>query len=591
MFRRTDSLPQHYNRKRDKVTLIILIVALTGLSFLSVGTYLALEGSRERDEIPAMVAGSGGYMATNAPTSSPTFLTGENQSKTDDSDKIEANDEPTKTDDQDSEQVEGQTTTDTSKENEKTESPENAGKIEETLAPTVSPSIENTSSDGTKATPSPTPSQTSQSFPESVKETISPTPLEEELQPTEEEKIEGTSFESYPASMNVTLFPSFSEEEEDASIRENSILDVLAEESLLPPATQAANWLLHHDSLQVHLESDPIQSEGEEGIVKVSKEKIIQRYVLAVLYYSLEMDDSELAASNGENVFFLSGVDECEWQNVVCNDQGFVTSISISEAGLSGTLPDELSHLTHLQGLDFHTNEINGTIPKTLKDLKNLSYIDFSNNYMTGAALPKEILRQDSSLQFVYLSNNRFSGTIAQEIRNLQNLRYLWLDNNGIEGKIPWNIGELESLEVLILSYNYLEQTIPRSLRFLPNLSYMDLSGNYLGGKLTRAVYEIPSLQYLYLNDNEFRGTVPPVSYDVGSKSNLLHLWLNENLFNGTIPTRLGRLTKLESLLLQGNNFKGEVPDEICELRQINLQNLEIDCSIECSEDCCTYCT
>lgn len=70
-------------------------------------------------------------------------------------------------------------------------------------------------------------------------------------------------------------------------------------------------------------------------------------------------------------------------------------------------------------------------------------------------------------------------------------------------------------------------------------------------------------------------------------------------MFEGRVPPTLGQNRNLQVLTLHGNRLTGQMPEEICELREnYNLEVLEADCGegagggespiFECR--CCTTC-
>jgi len=353
--------------------------------------------------------------------------------------------------------------------------------------------------------------------------------------------------------------------------------------SISSPSYLAAKWLVDDDGLE--LWPDDIVY-PEKGIYKVGFEKIIQRYVLALLYYSLGLGYSSTFENNQDGVkgSFLSDADECDWMYIQCNEYGYVSTISINDGGFTGTIPAELSRFIFLQKLDLSNNNLYGSIPKSFGNLKLLYYLDLSNNQLTGNALPKDILKKGSSLEYIYLSNNELDGKIPKRIQKLKNLRYLWLDQNKIRGSISEKIFLLEKLESLVFHSNRISGTIPRQIGNLRSLIFVDFSDNRLYGTLTRGVFDSSSIQYLYLNNNQFIGDIP---VGAGTNSSLRKLWLNENVFTGEVPQALERLGNLVELLLQDNRLEGEIPRKLCDK---GLDILEADCSL-CSSGCCTLCT
>ena len=86
--------------------------------------------------------------------------------------------------------------------------------------------------------------------------------------------------------------------------------------------------------------------------------------------------------------------------------------------------------------MTFNDNELTGSMPKL--NSKSLMYLDFSDNKLSGPIL--ENIFQVSSfpvLSILYLSNNKFSGTIPSWDVAGSTLRDIWLERNQLTGAIP----------------------------------------------------------------------------------------------------------------------------------------------------------
>ena len=90
---------------------------------------------------------------------------------------------------------------------------------------------------------------------------------------------------------------------------------------------QAACWLINDDLRQLNA-NDP---------------KLLQRYILSVLYLTTG-GPTDWEAQLG----FMGGKDECVWEAVKCNDQGFATYLYLGFNNLMGTLASEMFSLIHL---------------------------------------------------------------------------------------------------------------------------------------------------------------------------------------------------------------------------------------------------
>nr|GME11291.1 probable leucine-rich repeat receptor-like protein kinase At1g68400 [Ipomoea batatas] len=138
------------------------------------------------------------------------------------------------------------------------------------------------------------------------------------------------------------------------------------------------------------------------------------------------------------------------WAGIACSDW-HVTRLVLPGINLTGSLPVSfLQNLTLLTKLDLTNNSIFGPLP-------NLSSL--------------------SRLQFLFLSQNRFSGSIPLGYIHIPNLKKLGLDRNGLQGSIP--PFDQPSLIGFNVSGNRLEGKIPETaaLQRFSESSYGDNPG------------------------------------------------------------------------------------------------------------------
>jgi len=109
-------------------------------------------------------------------------------------------------------------------------------------------------------------------------------------------------------------------------------------------------------------------------------DKIIQRCVLAVLYYSKQ----------GENwrhpLNFLSNEDMCEWKGAGsfddvnglqgCNIGGPVVDVELWSKNMTIIIPSELELLTELKTLNLLFNKIFGQVPVSLSNILSLTKVN-----------------------------------------------------------------------------------------------------------------------------------------------------------------------------------------------------------------------
>ena len=103
-----------------------------------------------------------------------------------------------------------------------------------------------------------------------------------------------------------------------------------------------------------------------------------------------------------------------------------------------------------------------------------------------------------------------------------------------------------------------------------------DSQGNWtrhgLRGTIPPELGRLDKLETLWLYGNELSGTIPA---ELGDLVNLEELDLSDNTLAGPIPPELGSLAKLKHLLLQNNSLAGALPPEMGDLAQ--LESLQIE--------------
>ncbi|XP_024980952.1 receptor-like protein 35 [Cynara cardunculus var. scolymus] len=256
-------------------------------------------------------------------------------------------------------------------------------------------------------------------------------------------------------------------------------------------------------------------------------------------------------------------------------DIGKLTNLvefTIVPGRIIGTLPATLSQLKNLRFLGISRNFISGEIPATLGELQRLRTLDLSYNQLTGN-LPWSV-GSLTALTNVVLCHNRLSGSIPSF--SSQALTRLDLKHNNFSGSIP--PGSLpSSLQYLSLSWNRFTGPVDQLLPQLNNLNYLDLSLNRFTGPIPGCVFTFP-ITNLQLERNLFSGPVQPFNevsiQTVDLSHNMLYgqvsplfstvqnLYLNNNRFTGSVPTTLmDRLMagNVQLLYLQ-HNFLTAVP-------------------------------
>jgi len=338
----------------------------------------------------------------------------------------------------------------------------------------------------------------------------------------------------------------------------------------------------------------------ETDIFSMSIQFLVERYVLALLYYSTGGDQAW-----AESLSFLSSSNVCDWNNHVSIPQVPVIN-DVTVEGNSNVTEESANHTLVKKGvfcrngslfvtsIHIPSNSLKGKIPWELSLLKYLTQVDFDTNELYGS-IPIELSRL-SRLQALWFKNNALTGRLPVEFSNATALASIDLGGNNLTSILPPEWGSLSNLFYVSLRLNNLTGILPSDWRTLNRLKTLDLEGNQLHGTLPEEYGDLTNLVSLYFESNRFEGLLPPT---FGNLTKLVNLFLDDNLFSGTVPTEYSALTNLEYFWFHGNLLSGSVDRTFCDSYPLlNGANLSSNClgndlfgvpaQIECS--CCTSC-
>ncbi|KAG6427274.1 hypothetical protein SASPL_111516 [Salvia splendens] len=297
----------------------------------------------------------------------------------------------------------------------------------------------------------------------------------------------------------------------------------------------------------------------------VSSTLISDFHALVSLKQGFEFPNSGISAWNSSNPTSI-----CSWSGVQCL-HGRVASLDLSNMALYGSVSPDISRLDRLEELSIDGNNFTGEI--NLENMSSLRFINISNNQFSGgldwnySSLP--------NLQVVDAYNNNFSSGLPIGVVSLRNLKHLELGGNFFYGIIPPSYGELAGLEYFSLTGNDLQGRIPKELGNLTNLKELYLGYfNVFEGGIPRELGKLTNLEHFDLSSCDLDGSIPP---ELGNLESLDTLFLHVNRLTGPIPRELGNLTRLVNLDLSLNALTGEIPYELINLRRIRLMNLFIN--------------
>ncbi|KAF3339705.1 receptor-like protein 12 [Carex littledalei] len=254
---------------------------------------------------------------------------------------------------------------------------------------------------------------------------------------------------------------------------------------------------------------------------------------------------------------------------------GFTIYLSLSNNKLTGSIPGSICNASYLQVLDLSYNNFMGELPHCLlENTSTLAVLNVKNNKLTGS-FPQAI-SEDCGFRTINLNGNNINGTLPQSLMNCASLEVLDLGNNKIDGGFPYWLGELKDLKILVLRSNkfYGPVSKPRSQSGTNDsaafsmLQILDLSSNSFNGTLPKEFFRI--LDSMMVNSKI--STSLTVDFDI-----LYGSYYQNSVtvtFKGLEVTLVSSLAIFTSLDFSGNGFGGKIPQEIGELKMLDLLNM-----------------
>lgn len=241
---------------------------------------------------------------------------------------------------------------------------------------------------------------------------------------------------------------------------------------------------------------------------------------------------------------------------------------TFSYNNLTGSIPASLGNLTQLGGIDFDNNDLTGTIPATLGNLVNLAYIAVYVNKLSGP-LPTSLCNL-TRLYGLYFYNNTLTGQIPNCWTQLVHLQTFDANENHFSGTLPGEVLSMPELRDFSVRNSRISGPVP--VLFGPSLLIIELANNHLTGTLPADVFSLPILTTLEVSQNYLTGTIP---HNINNSVLTFTVDLGKNHFTGTIPWNIGDCRALQFLLLDSNHLHGELPSSLKRLRELTELNVE----------------
>ncbi|CAA0822075.1 LRR receptor-like serine/threonine-protein kinase FLS2, partial [Striga hermonthica] len=227
------------------------------------------------------------------------------------------------------------------------------------------------------------------------------------------------------------------------------------------------------------------------------------------------------------------------------------------------------------------TNDHFATVLSTFHSLEllSLSHRGLYNTYLPHTSCLNSTL--STNIQHQDLSNNLFKGGIPCFLCNMTSLHFLDLFSNQYTSLDPHFLlsRNLQYLNLEGNSLNYSTDWISNLLWDKCHLKSLNLGNNHFHGDISVLLIKNLSrcwshnLENLELWSNDFNGQFPK---ELGELKQLKELDLSDNKLTGPIPINLSRCWShnMENLELWSNNFYGQLPEELGKLKQLKWLDL-----------------
>ncbi|KAI9397350.1 hypothetical protein POPTR_003G028557v4 [Populus trichocarpa] len=220
------------------------------------------------------------------------------------------------------------------------------------------------------------------------------------------------------------------------------------------------------------------------------------------------------------------------------------------------------------------TEALNVEIPNFLYYQYHLRLLDLSHNNITGM-FPSWLLKNNTRLEQLYLSENSFVGTLQLQDHPYPNMTELDISNNNMSGQIPKDICLIfPNLQTLMMAKNGFTGCIPSCLGNISSLEMLDLSNNQLStiklGQLTTLLFL--NLSNNNLGGNNFWGQIS--DFPLYGWKKWIVLDLSYNQFSGMLPRWFVNSTDLRVINLSKNHFKGPIHRDFCKLGHLEYLDL-----------------
>ena len=139
-------------------------------------------------------------------------------------------------------------------------------------------------------------------------------------------------------------------------------------------------------------------------------------------------------------------------------------TLNLQCCSIPGTIPEEITGLSHLREVNLRECGLTGTLPASLGNLQELQSLLLDHNMELGGTLPASFY-QLGNLRYFDIGSTKIGGVLSSDIRHLTRLENFSIGGCEFEGTVPEEFGQLENLAAYDFQGNYFTE-IPQFVRY-----------------------------------------------------------------------------------------------------------------------------
>ncbi|KAL3622597.1 LRR receptor-like serine/threonine-protein kinase hsl2 [Castilleja foliolosa] len=222
--------------------------------------------------------------------------------------------------------------------------------------------------------------------------------------------------------------------------------------------------------------------------------------------------------------------------------------------------------LNHVVSVNLASLNIYGPFPSDFCRIPTLRNLNLGDNFFDGQINPNSI-SICSRLVSLNLSSNLFISGLPDFPVPFPNLTILDLSSNNFSGEIPISYANLNRLKILSIAGNLLNESIPGFLYNLTGLTQLILSHNpYRPSQLPKHIGRLTKLEQLVVSYSNLIGQIPD---SIGNLVSIKNFDLAHNNLQGKVPCSIGGMINVVKIELWGNQLSGELPDTFSNLSSL----------------------